>query len=346
MKIGLTYDLKDDYEGLGLDAETLAELDTIDTIEGIESSLRKLGHQTERVGNLHSLLTALQDGRRWDLVFNIAEGFHGIGREAQVPALLDAFEIPYTFSDPLVLALTLHKGMTKRVIRDLGIATPDFAVIEQPRDIALVNLPYPLFVKPVAEGSGKGVSKNSRADSPAGLRAVCEELLVRFKQPVLVETYLSGREFTVGIVGSADNAEVTGVMEVLVTTESESGNYSYFNKTNYEGIVDYRLLHGELERTCAAVALQAWRGLGCRDGGRIDIRCDESETPHFLEVNPLAGLNPIHSDLPILSRMNGIDYDALIGRIIDSASRRLRSGNIAAVQPTASFKRHADSHPT
>ncbi|MEK7244000.1 MAG: D-alanine--D-alanine ligase, partial [Thermodesulfobacteriota bacterium] len=156
MKIGITYDLRDDYIAEGYTEEETAEFDHPRTIDAIEEALRDLGYETDRIGHLRALTRRLVAGDRWDLVFNIAEGLRGFGREAQVPALLDAWEIPYTFSDPLVLSLTLHKGLTKRVIRDFGIPTPDFAVVETPEEIAAMALPFPLFAKPVAEGTGKG----------------------------------------------------------------------------------------------------------------------------------------------------------------------------------------------
>ena len=156
MNIGLTYDLKSYYLARGLSEEAAAEFDREDTVEAIEASLAAMGHRTERIGNLFELISRLSAGHRWDLVFNIAEGLYGIGREAQVPAVLDAFGIPYTFSDPLVLCLTLHKGMTKRVIRDAGVSTSDFAVVEKPEDVEAVSFNPPFFVKPVAEGTGKG----------------------------------------------------------------------------------------------------------------------------------------------------------------------------------------------
>ncbi len=123
--------------------------------------LQKTGFETEKIGNVKALCKLLVEGKKWDLVFNICEGFYGIGREAQVPALLDAYNIPYVFSDPLVMALTLHKGMTKSVIRDAKIPTADFVVIHSIEEIKNVNLPYPLFVKPVAEGTGKGITGKS-----------------------------------------------------------------------------------------------------------------------------------------------------------------------------------------
>ncbi|MEZ5979088.1 MAG: D-alanine--D-alanine ligase, partial [Planctomycetota bacterium] len=179
LRIGLTYDLRDDYLGLGIDEEELAEFDRADTIDGLEGALHELGHATDRIGNVHALVRRLAAGDRWDLVFNIAEGRFGIGRESQVPALLDAYEIPYTFSDPLACALTLHKATAKHVLRDRGVPTPRFALVEEPEDVAKVDLAYPLFAKPVAEGTSKGVDAHSVVRTPRELRERCEMLLAR-----------------------------------------------------------------------------------------------------------------------------------------------------------------------
>jgi D-alanine-D-alanine ligase len=241
MNIGLTYDLRQDYLDAGYSQEHTAEFDRPDTIEGIEQALAALGHRTQRIGNVKSLVRRLAAGERWDMVFNICEGMFGMGREAQVPALLDAYEIPYTFSGPLILALALDKGLTKRVVRSFGVATPDFAVVSAPEDVAAVDLPFPLFVKPLAEGTGKGIDARSKVDSPQQLAAICAELLKKFSQPVLVETYLPGREFTVGIVGSGREAEAIGVMEVLLNPEAEANAYTYVNKEKYEELVRYAL---------------------------------------------------------------------------------------------------------
>jgi D-alanine-D-alanine ligase len=247
---------------------------------------------------------------------------HGIGREAQVPALLDAYKIPYVFSDPLVLALTLHKGMTKHVVRDCGVPTPDFAVVSVKADIASVNLPYPLFIKPLGEGTGKGIDSKSKVNNPAELEKVCQELLPRFEQGLIIETYLPGREFTVGIVGTGEKARSVGVMEVILNTEAEANAYSYVNKEECEERVVYRILNNELAERCAQVSLKAWRALNCRDGGRVDLRLDSSGNPGFIEVNPLAGLHPVHSDLPIICNLQGIPYLDLMRWIMDSALER------------------------
>jgi D-alanine-D-alanine ligase len=320
--IGLTYDLREDYLLEGYSLEETAEFDKPDTIAAIENVILKNGHATDRIGHVKALARRLTAGDRWDLVFNIAEGMHGFGREAQVPALLDAYNIPYTFADALGQALTLHKGMTKHIVRDLGIPTPDFAVVSDPEDLERVSLPYPLFAKPVAEGTGKGITARSKIDNAANLRQVCMNLLKTFCQPVLVETYLPGREFTVGIIGTGKDARAVGAMEVILNPEAERHAYSYDNKEHYENLVRYAAVHDAEARKAMEVSLAAWRGLDLKDGGRVDLRSDASGIPHFIEVNSLAGLNPVRSDLPILCGLVGLSYDQLITDILNSALKR------------------------
>ncbi len=322
MKVGLTYDLRAEYLAEGYSEEETAEFDRPDTIEALEDALRALGHETVRIGNLRALAVRLVAGERWELVFNIAEGLKGPAREAEVPALLEAYDIPCTFSDPMVLAFTLHKGMTKRVVRDLGIPTAPFAVVEEEADLAGVELPFPLFVKPVAEGTGKGVDPSSKARNRTELVEAGRRLLARYRQPVLVETFLPGREFTVGVVGTGRAARALGALEVRLRPGAEENAYSYVNKEHCEELIDYVLVDdAEAKRACE-LGLAAWRGLGCRDGGRVDLKSDGSGRPHFIEVNPLAGLHPAHSDLPILCAQLGIPYLELIRGIVDSARAR------------------------
>ncbi|MBU1055139.1 MAG: ATP-grasp domain-containing protein [Proteobacteria bacterium] len=322
MLVGITYDLRNEYIAMGYSEEDCAEFDSEETIDAIETALLDIGYKTERIGHIKTLVKYLSDGNSWDIVFNIAEGVHGTGREAQVPALLDSFEIAYTFSDPLVLSLTLNKAVTKRIMQNMGIPTPDFALIETIADVGSVSLPFPLFAKPVAEGTGKGISTASKAHNKAELYAVCANLLDRFKQPVLVETYLPGREFTVGIIGTGKKARVAGVIEIHLNKQAEADSYSYMNKKKYEELVTYSLSDDLMARAAAKVAIKAWTGLGCKDAGRIDIRSDAKGIPNFIEVNPLAGLHPIHSDLPILCRLSGTGYKELIYEIMESALER------------------------
>lgn len=323
MRVGLSYDLRSDYLAAGYSEIDTAEFDQPETIDAIAGALARLGFTVERIGSARDLVGRLAGGDRWDLVFNLCEGLHGFGRESLVPALLDAWQIPYVFSDPLACAVTLHKGVAKHVVRGHGLATPGFAVVHSPAEVSGIDLRFPLFAKPVAEGTGKGVSTASRADTPAALARVCRTLLERFRQPVLVEEYLPGREFTVGVVGTGVDASAIGTMEVELGPEADAGVYTYENKEHWEGRVRYTLLTEQpLLSAVEALAVRAWQALGCRDGGRLDIRLDGAGQPSFIEANPLAGLHPGHSDLPFICRFQGIPYDELIRRIVASALTR------------------------
>lgn len=335
MHIGLTYDLRQEYLAAGFSADETAEFDRPDTVAAIEEALRALGHTTDRIGHVRSLVARLARGDDWDLVFNIAEGLAGIAREAQVPAALDAFGIAYTFSDPLVMALSLHKGLTKTVVAAQGVPTPAFAVVERPADVDRIDLPFPLFAKPVAEGTGKGVSPASKIRDAAALGSVCRHLLQEYQQPVLVEAYLPGREFTVGIVGTGAAARPLGTLEIVLLPAAEAEVYSYVNKERCEELVEYRLVdpaHDAAVRAAEEVALAAWRGLGCRDAGRVDLRCDADGRPSFMEVNPLAGLHPEHSDLPILATKVGVAYRDLIAQIVASAAPRVDQARLSSAR--------------
>jgi len=323
MRIGVTYDLRDAYLAQGFSEDETAEFDSIDTIHALEQTLAAIGHEPDCIGDVRALTMRVARGERWDLVFNVAEGLSGPGREAQVPAVLEAYQIPYTFSDPLTLSLALHKGLANRVVRDLQIPTPDYVVVEEIADVDNVRLPWPVFAKPVAEGSSKGVSGASKVSDARALAAICRELLDKYRQPVLVERFLPGREFTAGIVGAGPEAAVLGVMEIHLHDNAEPAAYSRANKALYESRVSYTLVEDSAGTAAADVALAAWRALGCRDAGRVDLRCDADGAVHFLEVNPLPGLHPRHSDLVILCRLKGIAYRDLIETIVSSA--RVRS---------------------
>ncbi len=322
MKIGLAYDLRDEYLLMGYGEEETAEFDKQDTIDGIEGALENIGYETDRIGNVRVLAKRLLDGDRWDMVFNIAEGLRGFGREALVPSLLDAYDIPYTFSDPMVLSLALHKAMTKHVVRDMGIATPDFWVVEKESDVQHIDASFPLFVKPVAEGTGKGITAASKIMSRTQLAPMCRKMLELYRQPVLVETFLPGREFTVGILGTGEQANPIGVVEIRLNDKAEPDVYSYTNKEKYESRVEYRLIEDKAAQKASEAALKVYKGLGCRDAGRIDLRMDVHDQPNFIEINPLAGLNPKHSDLCIIARKIGMSYEKLISAIMTSALER------------------------
>ena len=331
--IVLVYDLRDDYLAEGFTEEQVAEFDSPATISCLEQALQSLGYATERIGNGLALAKALAAGRRWDLVFNFSEGLYGRSREAQVPALLEMYGVAYTFSDPLVCALTLDKAMTKRVIQSAGLYTPRFSVVAVAEDVASVSLQYPLFAKPMAEGTGKGVDHRSRITSADELRSVCIRLLERFEQPVLVEEYLPGREFTTALLGTGRDAQVLGTMEMTIRPNAPAADYSYEVKELCEECVNYfPMPKGTLRDEVEDLALRAYQVLECRDTGRVDLRLDAQGRPAFIELNPLPGLHPTHSDLPMIATQEGMAYTELIGRIVRSALNRKESATCRAAK--------------
>jgi D-alanine-D-alanine ligase len=321
LRIALTFDLRDDYLSAGFTDEEAGEFDVPETIDAIETAIRHQGNETVRIGGLQALVAALAGGERWDLVFNICEGVSGVAREAQVPALLEAYGIPFTFSSADVLVVAMDKALAKLVVRHAGVRTPDFAVVRSSRDLLGLALPFPLFVKPLAEGTSKGIQETSRVEDRQALVQKCLEVLTTFRQPALVETYLPGREFTVGLLGAGASAKVIGVSEVLFKEGADASAYSYRNKM--ESFDELMPAEGTLADAAAACALAAWHALGCRDAGRVDIRCDAEGVPAFLECNPLAGLRPGWSELPILAQQAGMGYDALIAAIVAEAAGRV-----------------------
>jgi len=337
MIIGLAYDLRGEYLAEGYKDEDVAEFDSEGTITAIDNAIQSLGYQTERIGNARSLCQELSAGKRWDLVFNIAEGLSGRCRESQVPAILDAYGIGYTFSDALTCAVTLDKGLAKRLVQAFKLPTARFAVFSQaPGPGSRVPGRYPLFAKPVAEGTGKGIDGNSLIESRSQLERVCEDLLERFAQPVLVEEFLPGREFTVAVLGNGDEAYVLGVMEIKVPPldklgvvsktepqDKKANIYSYTAKEQCEKLVTYLPYRkGPLYKKVAQLAIDCYKVLQCNDAARVDIRCDRKGQPCFLEINPLPGMHPTHSDLPMIATQEGMSYTELIDRIIRSALSR------------------------
>lgn len=330
MLIGITYDLRQEYLAAGYTEEESAEFDSPRTIDAIESALSSMGHETDRIGSGRRLVERLAAGERWDLVFNICEGLYGTAREAQVPAILDLYRIPYTFSDPLTLGVALHKGITNQLVRAMGLRTADFAVARNEAELEAIELPPPLHVKPVAEGTGKGVTVTSVVETRQELVEQVRHVWERYGQGALVETFLPGREFTVALLGTGPKARVLGVLEIELKEGADALVYSYRNKEECERLVHYTLASDGLAVEAGEIALAAWRGLGCRDAGRVDLRADVFGQPTFLEVNPLAGLHPEHSDLPIICTLKDIPYRELIGEILQSAVSRESIAEAAA----------------
>lgn len=323
--IGLCYDLKEDYLKAGFSASEVMEFDDEETIIGLEDALFQLGHQVERVGNGRELTLRLAKGDRWDLIFNIAEGLKGRSREAQVPAICELFAQAYTFSDPLTCALTLDKALAKRVVRDRGLPTAPFEVVSTTAEAQAVSLPMPLFLKPVAEGSSKGVTGRSLVKERGELVTTYQLLSEQFQQPILVETFLPGREVTVGIVGNGSNLRVVGLVEYIFTDRAEIVNTAlnkaeYLERTPYVWVIDPDPLAAQARQ----LALDAYHTLGCRDAARVDLRCDASGVLQFMEINPVPGLHYIRSALPNIGRLAGVSYTQIIAEIVESAWQRYK----------------------
>lgn len=323
MRIGLTYNLGSDYQPKEDDPEDIvAEFDTPVTIEGLQNAIRAAGHEPVPIGDGQHMFQWLR-GNTVDLVFNIAEGYCGRGREAQIPAILEMLQIPYVGSDSVALGVALDKVMTKQVMKSEGIPTSPFLKINRIEEMNGVPLRYPLFAKPVHEGTGKGIDTQSKIKTYAELKKRVRYLIKTYKEPVLVEEYLAGEEFTVGIVGTPP--KVIGTMQIVIDTTQVEDFYSYRVKEDYEQFVHYVCppqIEPDRLQEIEEMAVRAFKALDCKDFGRVDIRCDSRGNPFFLEINPLAGLNPLHSDLCIISRHHGVTYEDLIGRILSSAITR------------------------
>jgi len=333
MRIGLAFDLKDSVVAEGPQPDDiLEEYDTPETIAALAATLRELGHETVELGGVRGFLERMVScgfAETVDLVFNMAEGQGSRSREAHGPAVCEMLGVPYTHSDPLTLALTLDKALTKRVVASHGIATAPFSLIERIEDIEQVALPaFAVIVKPNAEGSSVGIRRHAVCRDRASLIAQVGELLATYRQPVLIEAFLPGAEVTVAVIGNGAGATMLGAMEIAPRDgDSEGFIYGVETKRNYLAEVDYhappRLPASsmtELERA----ALGAYRALGCRDLARIDFRLDRDRRPCLLEVNALPGLDPTRSDVPILCGRLGVSYKSLIEGIVRHAADRWR----------------------
>jgi len=325
LRIGFSYNVKRVDSKGGDDTE--AEYDAPETIDGIREALASYGHVVVPLEATAELPRQLMDAPV-DLVFNIAEGVSGRNREAAVPALCELMGIPYTGSDAATLSIALDKALSKRVLRQHGIATPEFQVMETGRERLSPKMKFPLIVKPNQEGSSKGVSAHaSVVDDEESLRAVVRELVDKYRQPALIEYYISGREFTVGLLGDK-RPRVLPPMEIIFRDKANPRPvYDYQIKQEWEKHVYYecpaKLSPAEL-KSMERVARETFVALDCRDVARVDLRMDDAGEIYVLEVNPLPGLTPGYSDLCLIASAANIDYRSLIGEILAGGLKRMR----------------------
>jgi D-alanine-D-alanine ligase len=313
--------------------DEFAEWDAPATIAAVESALSGLG-KVVRLEATEDFPERLRQSRP-DIVFNIAEGFRGVNREAHVPAICEFFGIPYSGSDPFTLTLCLDKARTKETLAFHGIPTPKFAVIEQLTDIErTADLNLPLFVKPLHEGSSKGITDSNLCWDRKQLRTETDFLLENYQQPVLVEEYLPGKEFTCAVLGNGAEATVLPIVGMNFESLPKGALpiYSFDAKFVWdrpEHPLDIfqcpARITKKLQASIERVTLDAFRVLGCRDWARIDVRLDADGNPNVLEVNPLPGILPDPADnscLPKAARAAGIGYDELIQSCLKYAAAR------------------------
>lgn len=325
LRVGIAYNLRKDFPHQeDQPVDTLEEFDSEETIDAIRDVLVGDGYEVIKLGGDADLIDRLRQNPV-DIVFNIAEGLRGRNREAHVPALLEFLNIPYTGSDPLTLSLTLDKSMAKKVVTSENIPTPRFRKVERLEDLKGLDLRYPLFVKLCYEGSSKGVRLDSKILDPRALEEKTRWLLENYHSPVLVEEFVKGPEFTVGILGN-ENPSVLGVMQIEIKGKPlDEAIYSLEVKRDWEKTVQYHcppLIEKNLLQKIEEVALRSYRVLECRDVSRVDIRVGEDQRAYFLEINPLPGLSPVYGDLPIMARRMGWDYAQLTRAIFNHALKR------------------------
>ncbi|MCL1912931.1 MAG: ATP-grasp domain-containing protein [Eubacteriaceae bacterium] len=320
LRVAIACNIKTDRS---TDAE--AEFDEPETIEAISAALRNCGVETiileATEGFPHKLETASPG-----LVFNITEGRSGRSREAQIPAILEYYGIPYTGSDAAALSVALDKAMTKRIVQSCGVETPAFFVIQDQGPELSCDLPFPVLVKPNSEGSSKGIPDDCVAEDMPRLLELVDQLAQDCAGSLLLEQYIDGREFTVGIIGNGPDIRVFEPMEIIYhKLRGQYKVYSFEVKKNYRDYISYKCppdLSLELIAKMKRDAETVFKTLGCLDFARVDFRLSEDGRIFFIEINPLPGLAPGYSDFPMMAEYNGINYDDLICAMLRCAIKR------------------------
>src|SRR3989338_2923902 len=322
--VGLTYDLKTDYQFKEGDPEDAnAEFDHPSTIDVIADAIVSNGFKINRIGNVNNLLEKL-DSLKVDIVFNISEGLTGRNRESQVPILLEMAGIPFVGADALTLGMTLDKVMAKKIFIAEKIPTPKFFEVKNTQELANCDhCKFPMIVKPRFEGSSKGLSENSRVKDMEELKKQVEFVTNTYKQPVLVEEFISGQEFTVAIVGN-DNPEVMPIVQIKIDGRYKLNDKFYTFARITSDRLEYRCparISQELSKKISDLALKTYKAVECCDFGRVDFRVDNEGRPYVLEINPLPSLSTEDVFL-LVAKTIGATYEQMIGRILDSAIKR------------------------
>ena len=326
VKVGVTFNLKHAEKTSETTPDAQAEYDSMETVLAIASAIRSHGHQTVLLEADQTLPQRLLSEKP-DLVFNIAEGYGGRAREAQVPALLNLFEIPFTGSDATTLCLSLDKALTKRVLSTYRIPTPRFRLFSPGAPVRIGGLRFPVIVKPNAEGSSKGIADVCIANDAKTLKELVQKNFSLYGGDVLAEEFLSGREFTVGILGNGETLRVFPPMEIVYHHSPIAGYnvYNYTVKQEYEKFVSYHCpaeIPAAMEQELIRLSKTIFLALGCHDFAQIDFRADKAGKLYFIEINPLPGLAPHYSDYPLLAEFCGMPHGELVYAVLRAGAER------------------------
>ncbi|MFA6866863.1 MAG: ATP-grasp domain-containing protein [Clostridia bacterium] len=323
-KIGIIYNAKKGIKTDLIDNE--AEFDSINTVYAIAAALEKYGFQTALIEADKNIFKKLEE-TKIDLAFNIAEGIGGRGREAIVPSILEMYGIPYSGSDATTLSIALDKALTKKLLSSYGIVVAKSVTTKNGELPQKIYLQYPVIVKPNAEGSSKGIVDKCVVENEIELRELCTNLYNAYHIEFLAEEFIRGREFTIGIFKNGKEAKVLEPMEIAFKNVENDG-YNVYNfkvKQNCFEYLDYicpAKINNKIRTILKKNAQKIYDVLDCKDFARVDFILSDDEICYFLEVNPLPGLTPDYSDLVMIAKACGIEYDELIFEIANSALKR------------------------
>lgn len=322
--VGLTYDLKTEYEFRADDPpDANAEFDHPDTVGCIAKAIESHGFKTKKIGNVSNLLEGL-DKLGVDIVFNISEGISGRNRESQVPLLLEMAGVPFVGSDALSLGLTLDKIIAKKVFIADKIPTPRFFEVKDSSSLnGTDHMKFPFIVKPRFEGSSKGLSDSSRVENMEELKKQIDYITGTYKQPALVEEFIRGEEFTVAFIGN-NPPEVLPIVQIKIdgkcNLKDKFYTFGHITSNRLEYVCPARINH-DLRQKITDVAIKTYEAVECLDFGRVDIRVDEEGHPYVLEINPLPSLSQ-EDVFMVTAKVMGKTYDEMIFKILESALKR------------------------
>lgn len=334
LKVGLTYDLKEDRPVRDGEPEDInAEFDAKETVDNIAMAIEAGTHEVIKIGGARNLLNKLSNIKASvDIVFNICEGYAGRNREAQAPVILEMLGIPFVGSDGLTLSLTLDKVMTKKILISEGIPTPRYFVVNSDdKSYTPGHLEFPLIAKPRYEGTSKGITEKSRVENARELKAQINYLISNYKQSVLVEEFIRGAEFTVPIIGN-DNPQVFPPAQVHIDNNVNLGDQFYafdFIASDRLGYVYPAKIPKKLEDKLCSLALATYKAVDCRDFGRVDFRVDDKGNPYVLEINPLPSL-ALKDVYKLVADYKKVSYEKIINCILDAGVKRYKLNESAS----------------